>query len=174
MKPVRHTAANELPLGAEINEKFVKYLYHDSGLLLRVLDLDFGGSAPVKELILAGTEADLVNKGSLAELPVGWELVKPANLRHRYDLYYSENLSNGTTSEVDYVIPSQMKILPIKVKSGTSGKMKSLRLFMQKIKIGKTIRTTLENFSTIEYEDTDTMRGISIMPIYAVGRLTED
>lgn len=173
VKPVHHTAANGLPLGAETNGKFVKYLYLDSGLLLRVLDLDFGGSGPVKELVLAGTEADLVNKGSLAELSVGWELVKAANLRHRYDLYYWENLSNGTTSEVDYVIPSQMRILPIEVKSGTSGKMKSLRLFMQKKKIVKAIRTSLENFSTIEYEDADTVREISILPIYAVGRLTE-
>lgn len=172
VKPVRHTAANGLPLGAEINEKFVKYLYLDSGLLLRVLDLDFGGSEPIKQLILAGTEADLVNKGSLAELSVGWEMVKSANLRHRYDLYYWENLSQGTTSEVDYVIPSNLKILPIEVKSGTSGKMKSLRLFMQKKKIDRAIRTSLENFSTIEYNDDGTTRLIDILPIYAVGRLT--
>ncbi len=172
VKPVCHTAANVLPLGAEINEKFVKYLYLDNGLLLRVLDLDFGGSEPIKQLILAGTEADLVNKGSLAELSVGWEMVKSANLRHRYDLYYWENLSQGTTSEVDYVIPSNLKILPIEVKSGTSGKMKSLRLFMQKEKIDRAIRTSLENFSTIEYQQDGTTRQIEILPIYAIGRLT--
>lgn len=174
IKPVRHTAANGLPLGAEVNNKFIKYLYLDSGLLLRVFDLDFGGSGPVKELILVGTEADLVNKGSLAELSVGWELVKSANLRHRYELYYWENLSNGATSEVDYVIPDNLKILPVEVKSGTSGKMKSLRLFMQKKRIDRAVRTSLENFSILKYEDAGSAREISIIPIYAIGCLTED
>lgn len=173
IKPVRHTAANGLPLGAEVNNKFIKYLYLDSGLLLRVLDLDFGGSGPIKELILVGTEADLVNKGGLAELSVGWELVKSADMRHRYELYYWENLSNGTTSEVDYVIPYNMKILPVEVKSGTSGKMKSLRLFLQKKKIDRAVRTSLENFSKLIYEDTGSVREISIIPIYAIGCLTE-
>lgn len=40
IKEVSHTAANGLPLGAEVNRKFRKYIYLDSGLLLRVLDLD--------------------------------------------------------------------------------------------------------------------------------------
>ena len=37
IKRVSHTAANGLPLGAEINKKFRKYIYLDSGLLLRIL-----------------------------------------------------------------------------------------------------------------------------------------
>ena len=119
-------------MGAEVNEKFTKYLYLDSGLLLRILDLDFGGIKVLTEMILAGTEEDLVNKGNLAELTVGWELVKNADFRHRYELYYWENLAKGATAEVDYVMPKNMGVLPIEVKSGTSGKMKSLRMFMQK------------------------------------------
>ncbi|MDE5882874.1 MAG: AAA family ATPase [Muribaculaceae bacterium] len=173
IKAIRHTAANGLPLGAEVNEKFTKYIYIDSGLLLRVLDLDFGGSEPVNQLILAGTAEDLVNKGNLAELSVGWELVKAANFRHRYELFYWENLANGTTSEVDYVIPSNMVVLPIEVKAGVSGKMKSLRLFMAKKNLYKAVRTSLENFGVLTYDDVGTKRVISIIPVYAIGRLTE-
>ncbi len=173
IKAVRHTSANGMPLGAEVNEKFTRYIYLDSGLLLRVLDLDFGGAQHVNELILAGSEADLVNKGKLAELSVGWELVKAANFRHRYELFYWENLSNGTTSEVDYIIPYNMEVLPIEVKAGVSGKMKSLRLFMQKKDIAKAVRTSLENFGQLEYEDQGITRHIDIVPIYAIGRLTE-
>lgn len=169
IKPVRHSSANGLPLGAEVNEKFTKYLYLDSGLLLRVLDLDFGGALDVNELIIAGSETDLVNKGKLAELSVGWELVKASNFRHRYELFYWENLSNGATSEVDYVIPHNMKVLPIEVKAGTSGKMKSLRLFMQKKNLEKAVRTSLENFGQLEYSDADGNRCIDIVPIYAIG-----
>ena len=172
IKPVRHTAANGLPLGAEVNEKFTKYIFLDSGLLLSILDLDFGGAQRVNQLILAGSEEDLVNKGKLAELSVGWELVKASDFRHRYELYYWENLSNGATSEVDYVIPFDMNILPIEVKSGTSGKMKSLRLFIQKKLLTMGIRTSLENFGILRYEDQDASRTIRIIPIYAIGRLT--
>lgn len=174
IKPVRHTAANGLPLGAEINGKFTKYLFLDSGLLLSILDLDFGGARSINQLILAGSEEDLVNKGKLAELSVGWELIKASDFRHRYELYYWENLSNGATSEVDYVIPFNMKVLPIEVKSGTSGKMKSLRLFMQKKQLTLGIRTSLENFGILRYDGPDATRTINIIPIYAIGRLTHE
>lgn len=172
IKPVRHSAANGLPLGAEVNDKFTKYIYLDSGLLLSILDLDFGGAKSINELILAGSEEDLVNKGKLAELSVGWELVKSADFRNRYELYYWENLSNGATSEVDYVIPYNMKVLPIEVKSGTSGKMKSLRLFLQKKNLTLGIRTSLENFGQLNYTVADHTGNIDICPIYAIGRLT--
>ena len=172
IKSVRHTAANGMPLGAEVNEKFTKYIYLDSGLLLRVLDLDFGGADPVNELILAGTEENLVNKGKLAELSVGWELVKAAPFRSRYELFYWENLAKGTSSEVDYVIPRDMEILPIEVKAGTSGKMKSLRLFMEKKKLSQAVRTSLENFGLLSFDAENSHSEISIIPIYAIGRLT--
>ena len=153
IKAVRLTSANGLPLGAEVNEKFSKYIFLDSGLMLRVLDLDFGGAQAITEIILAGSEEDLVNKGIMAELSVGWELVKGADVRHRYELYYWENLAKGATSEVDYVIPENMQILPIEVKAGTSGKMKSLRLFMQKKNLNHAVRTSLENFGSLEITD---------------------
>lgn len=173
IKKVSHTAANGLPLGTEVNEKFAKYNYLDTGLLLRILELDFGSAKPLTDMIVAGSEADLVNKGSLAELSVGLELLKASNVRHRYELHYWENLSNGTTSEVDYVIPYDMKVLPIEVKSGTSGKMKSLRLFMQKKDISKAVRTSLENFNILTYDDNGTPREIDIIPIYAIGNLLQ-
>lgn len=172
--PVRHTAANGLPLGAEVNEKFTKYIYLDTGLLLRILDLDFGGADEVNRLIIAGTEEDLVNKGKLAEMSVGLEMLKAADSRHRYELYYWENLNKGATSEVDYVIPFKMRILPIEVKAGTSGKMKSLRLFIERKNLTRGIRTSLENFGELIVEDNGISRHIDIIPTYAISHLTEN
>ena len=51
IKRVSHTAANGLPLGAEVKEKFRKYIYLDSGLLLRILDMDLGGARQLTDLI---------------------------------------------------------------------------------------------------------------------------
>ena len=174
VKRVSHTAANGLPLGAETNEKFRKYIYLDSGLLLRILDMDLGGARQLTDLIVAGTAEDLVNKGGLAEMVLGWEMIKYNNPRSQHDLYYWENTAEGTRSEVDYVIARDMKVLPIECKSGTSGKMKSLFLFMHNRHLTDGIRCSLENFSTIENvdnKDNNAVRRIRILPLFAISNL---
>ncbi len=40
--PITHTAANGLPLGAETNEKFRKFLMMDTGMMLHLLGLTLG------------------------------------------------------------------------------------------------------------------------------------
>lgn len=174
VKRVSHTAANGLPLGAEVNEKFRKYIYLDSALLLRILDMDLGGARQLTDLIVAGTAEDLVNKGGLAEMVLGWELIKYNNPRSQHDLYYWENTADGTRSEVDYIIARDMKVLPIECKSGTSGKMKSLHLFMHNKHLTDAIRCSLENFALLESCDKkadDAVRRIQILPLYAISNL---
>lgn len=174
VKRVSHTAANGLPLGAEVNEKFRKYIYLDSALLLRILDMDLGGARQLTDLIVAGTAEDLVNKGGLAEMVLGWELIKYNNPRSQHDLYYWENTADGTRSEVDYIIARDMKVLPIECKSGTSGKMKSLHLFMHNKHLTDAVRCSLENFALLESCDKkadDAVRRIQILPLYAISNL---
>lgn len=162
---VQHTAANGLPLGAEVNKKFTKYILLDSGLLLCLLNMDTNGTQELTQDILTATAADLVDKGSLTEMVAGLELIKYALPKRKYELYYWENLANGTTSEVDYILSRNMKVLPMEVKSGTSGKMKSLRLFMQKKHLTHAIRCSMENFSRLEND------GIDIIPLYAISNI---
>ena len=174
IKRVSHTAANGLPLGAEINDKFRKYIYLDSGLLLRILDLDLGSARQLTDLIIAGTAEDLVNKGGLAEMMLGWELIKYNNPRSQHDLYYWENMAEGTRSEVDYIIARDMRVVPIECKSGTSGKMKSLHVFMRQKHLRDALRCSLENFGLLESRDSqdgDAERRITIIPLYALSNL---
>ena len=174
IKRVSHTAGNGLPLGAEVNDKFRKYIYLDSGLLLRLLDLDLGGARQLTELIIAGTAEDLVNKGGLTEMVLGWELVKYNNPRTQHELYYWENTSEGTRSEADYIIARDLKVLPIECKAGTSGKMKSLYEFMRQKHLTEAIRTSLENFSELEHidkQDRDEVRHVRILPLFAFSNL---
>jgi predicted AAA+ superfamily ATPase len=168
---VSHTSANGLPLGLEVNEKFSKYMYLDTGLLLQMLEMDFGTVDEIKESILVDTATDLVNKGGLAELVVGWEMIKSADNSSRKELFYWENLSSGTTSEVDYVTVRNLKITPIEVKAGTIGKMKSLRVFMEKKNLKTAYRTSLENFGKISLPLESGDRTIYVIPIYAISRL---
>lgn len=174
IKRVSHTAANGLPLGAETNDKFRKYIYLDSGLLLRILDLDLGSARQLTDLIIAGTAEDLVNKGGLAEMMLGWELIKYNNPRSQHYLYYWENMAEGTRSEVDYIIARDMRVVPIECKSGTSGKMKSLHVFMRQKHLRDALRCSLENFGLLESRDSqdgDAERRITIIPLYALSNL---
>ena len=171
IKRVSHTSGNGLPLGAGVNDKFRKYIYLDSGLLLRILDLDLGGARQLTERIIAGTAEDLVNKGGLAEMVLGWELVKYNNPRSQHELYYWENTAEGTRSEVDYIIARDLKVLPVECKAGTSGKMKSLYEFMRQKHLTEAIRTSLENFSElvhIDRQDKDAVRRVQILPLFAI------
>ena len=174
--PIQMSAANGLPLGAQVNPKFTRYDYLDTGLLLRVLAMNYDSDKELTRLILAGEAPDLVNKGIVAELTAGLELLKSSNPQSKYDLFYWENLERNATSEVEYVIAKSARCLPIEVKSGTSGKMKSLRFFMNRKGLTVGIRSSLENFGRLEVSDTDdtgkpVRRIIGILPLYAVWRL---
>lgn len=164
IRPAVHTAANGIPLGAEINDKFVKYLFIDSGLLLRLLGLEnTSGQSKMSKLILAGTASDLVNKGHITEMVAGLELLKYNTPAQRHDLYYWQNLSRGALAEVDYVIVKDMKIVPLEVKSGTTGSMKSMYQFMSTKNLDYGIRTSLENFGELD--------SVDIIPLYALSNI---
>lgn len=105
---------------------------------------------------------------------LGWELVKYSNPRSQHDLYYWENIVEGTSSEVDYVIARNMKVMPIECKAGTSGKMKSLRLFMRNKHLAEAYRCSLENFALLENQDAqdrNSIRRIIVNPLYAISNI---
>lgn len=168
---VKMTSANGLPLGADVNPKFKKYIFLDTGLMLRIQGLDMGNDRAIDNFILTSSTTDLVNKGSLAEMFAGLEFIKNGNPRLPESLFYWENLSRGASAEVDYIASYNMEVLPIEVKSGVSGKMKSLRLFMQSKGLHMAIRTSLENFGKIEIknpEEEGSALTINIVPLYGI------
>lgn len=177
VKPVQYSAGNGLPLGAETNDKFRKYNYLDTGLMLRILDLELGSSQPLTELILTGAAEDLVNKGKISEMAAGWEIIKSMSPRTSHDLYYWENISDGCSAEVDYLLQQDLSVLPLEIKAGTTGKMKSLRSFMRSKHLTLGMRSSLENFGKISFVDAEDslhpeeQKTIFIHPLYALGSL---
>ncbi|MCD8210512.1 MAG: DUF4143 domain-containing protein, partial [Prevotella sp.] len=157
--------------------KYRKYLYLDSGLMLRILDMEIGSTRPLKELILAGTAEELVNKGALTEMVAGWEILKSKPHRMRHDIYYWENTSNGASAEVDYLTSKDMQVIPIEIKAGVTGKMKSLRLFMRGKHLLYGMRCSLENFGVLKFVDKDDtlhpkeQKYIYIHPLYCLSTL---
>jgi predicted AAA+ superfamily ATPase len=150
---VKHTAANGLPLGAEINPKKYKVILFDHGIFQRILGLKLSTH-------LVSDSFSVINKGNLAEQYTGTEIIKNNPNKSKAQLYYWHRDKRGSSAEVDYLVQQQNTILPIEVKSGTQGKMQSLRIFMKEKNIGTGMRVSLENFC--QYEN------IRVYPLYAI------
>ena len=78
-------------------------------------------------------------------------------------MYYWHREKRGSNAEVDYLINEGTQIVPVEIKSGSTGKMQSMNLFINEKKSSKGIRISLENFS--QYGK------ITVIPLYAVSNL---
>ena len=102
--PVVHTSATGLPLGADINPKKQKMLLLDTGILQRLQDLNLAD-------ILLSSDFSLVNKGSIAEMYTGLELIKNSSCYIPQQLYFWQREQKNNHAEVDYVIQQDEKII---------------------------------------------------------------
>lgn len=76
IKPVTHSDGNGVPLGAEENDSYRKYLFLDLGLMQTML------GTPAANVLLA-SDVDFVNKGAASEMFAGLELVKTTTVSRR-------------------------------------------------------------------------------------------
>ena len=154
--PVTHSSATGIPLGAQENPKKQKFILLDTGVFQRLLGMQLSD-------VLLSNDFSMINKGCIAELMAGMELLKASSCYEQTQLYYWHREVLNSSAEVDYVIQRGEKIIPIEVKSGTSGKMQSLHLFMNEKQSEYGVRTSLENFA--QYDK------IKVYPLYAIGNL---
>ena len=172
--PVVATSANGVPLDAESDEKRAKYLFLDSGLLLAILHLDGQLGHDLIKLIMTATPQDLINKGSITEMVAGLEISRYKSPVMRPRLFYWEKTGNSI-AEIDYLSIRSMKVLPIEIKAGTQGGMKSLWIFMREKHLNNAVRCSLENFGSFDYidhDDDNTIRHVDICPLYALSQLS--
>ena len=172
--PVTHTDANGLPLGDERDDSTRKMLLLDTGLMLRLLNMSLGDITTITTQILTASAADFVNKGPMAEMLAGLELLhyRTPNLKH--ELFYWMRQAKNATAEVDYVLPRDMQVLPFEVKAGVQGGMKSLWEFMRDKQLTEAVRCSLENFGMFDYTDSkaaNATRHVTIVPLYAISQL---
>ena len=172
--PVVGTSANGVPLDAESDEKRAKYLFLDSGLLLAILHLDGQLGHDLIKLIMTATPQDLINKGSITEMVAGLEISRYKSPVMRPRLFYWEKTGNSI-AEIDYLSIRSMKVLPIEIKAGTQGGMKSLWIFMREKHLNNAVRCSLENFGSFDYidhDDDNAIRHVDICPLYALSQLS--
>jgi uncharacterized protein len=152
---IPHSSAQGVPLGSQVNHRKFKMILCDVGLYQRLSGLRLSDE-------VTKDDRAAINSGAAAELLAGMELLASSPPRTHPGLFYWHRESRNSNAEVDYVIQAGSDIVPVEVKAGTRGSMRSLHMFLESHQTSPYgIRTSLEPFS--EYGD------IRVIPLYALG-----
>ena len=151
---IKSCHANGIPLGGDVNPKSNKFILLDTGLYLHECGLDIAD-------LIALEPTEFINGGKLAEVLVGLELLKSASPFTETELFYWHREATNSTAEVDYLMQHNAAVLPIEVKAGKRGAMKSLHLLMAEKGIELGVRTSQENLGAVG--------SIRIIPHYMIG-----
>jgi predicted AAA+ superfamily ATPase len=119
---IYHSACDGLPLRAGIDFRVSKVYWLDCGLLNRMQGLTWHVWQQNKKLVY---------EGHLAEQFVAQELIATQKSADPAPLCYWLREGKSGNSEVDFVVQRGTDLVPIEVKSGASGSLKSLASFMQ-------------------------------------------
>jgi uncharacterized protein len=112
----------------------------------------------------ARTDLLAIYRGAMAEQFVGQEMTASQN----ENLYYWSRPAKSSSAEVDYLAVLESTVHPVEVKSGVSGSLKSLHLFLSTYpNCGKAMV-----FSTRPYTDLPEQK-ITFMPLYWVYSVTK-
>lgn len=132
---IHHSSGNAVPLRAEKKERDFKLLFLDIGLVMRSLGLNI--------LDIQNNNLIIANKGSLAEQFIGQQWLSQFESHELPELYYWNREKTGTSAEIDYLFQVNGNIIPIEVKSGTTGSLKSLHVFAAEKKSAVALRYNL-------------------------------
>ncbi|MEA3495477.1 MAG: AAA family ATPase [Bacteroidota bacterium] len=117
---IYNTKATGIPLEHNINEKVFKTLFLDIGLSNHILKLRLTDIENLQTKI----------EGNLAEQFIGQELNCLPPYFTENNLYYWMREKRNSEAEIDYLTEIENKIIPIEVKSGKTGTLKSLQVFV--------------------------------------------
>jgi uncharacterized protein len=138
------THATGPPLGAEIDDRRYKLILLDTGLASASLGLSLADLARPEDLVMA-------NEGAIAEQAVGQALRVAEPPFHEPKLYYWARDTPGSEAEVDYLVQQGTRIVPVEVKAGSTGTMRSLHALMavRKWKRGVRINADLPSVTQV-------------------------
>ncbi len=133
LSKVIHSHANGLPLQAEMEEKIFKLIFLDIGLMNAICGLGW-------DVIVKMNETHLVNEGVIAEQFIGQHLQAMLSESPNRQLTYWLRQGRSSNAEVDYVLGLNGQIIPIEIKSGATGRLKSLHQFVGEKNVSLAVR----------------------------------
>lgn len=158
-----------IPLAAEENEKVFKVILLDVGLVSAIMGVVLMGNEKIEDIVR-------VNEGGISEQAVGQILRTIAPSYVDPALHYYAREQKGSEAELDYLLQFGTRIIPVEVKSGATGQMRSLHQFMGERKFPLAIRLNTEKPS-IAGVDMKTAKGdrakykLLNLPFYLAGEI---
>ena len=166
---VKHSHGNGIPLGAETDDRAFKVLFLDVGLLCRACGLSVLDVEKESDIIL-------VNSGAVCEQLVGQHLLLSGTFYDDPILHCWMRDKPNSSAEVDYLTAIGPHVIPVEVKAGATGRLKSLHLFLSEKKCGFGLRFNSDIPSLL---DTRVSRGATdempfrllSLPFYMLGQM---
>ena len=124
------SASGQLPIVNNL-KKSPKLLYLDTGLV--------NYQAGLRTEIMNIQDINAVYHGQLSEQITGQTFLSQA-IRKNVNLSYWYREQKGSISEIDYLISSHNKLIPVEVKSGKTGTLRSLHNFIDENRSNFAIR----------------------------------
>jgi predicted AAA+ superfamily ATPase len=149
----------------ENQKKSPKIIFLDSGLV--------NYSLGIREDLFTTSDLNIIYQGQIAEQVVG-QALQTLTYARRYHFAYWFRDSKNSLAEIDFLTQWKSRIIPIEVKSGKTGHLKSLHLFMNHGSTPAALRIHPGNLyiQDIERADGSTYKLLSL-PFYLVYRLQE-
>jgi predicted AAA+ superfamily ATPase len=169
---VRYSAATGIPLGGDAADKFRKAILLDIGLFHALADTPAADRFPPWHDLAPSI------RGQLAEQLVGQALLLGGDPTGDGPRLFHWQREGGRPGEIDFVIQTGGRIIPIELKSGASGAMKSLHQFMFDKKLRFAIRID-ENPPSLATISVTTTQGNPVryrllsLPIYLAWRAVD-
>lgn len=130
---VTHSHCTGLPLQADIEERIYKLIFLDVGLMNAICGLSWS-------VISRMEDDELINEGAIAEQFVGQHLLEVLSDTTNRSLTYWLREGRSANAELDYVIALSGQVIPVEVKAGATGSLKSLHQFVGEKGVRQAIR----------------------------------
>lgn len=171
---VIHSHCSGLPLQADIEEKVYKLLFLDIGLMNAICGLDWRNISQMDE-------AKLINQGAIAEQFIGQHLQAMLSDKPNRELNYWLREGKSCNAELDFVVAIGGEIVPIEVKSGATGALKSLHQFMGSKKARIAVRfdtqppsmQQIDTLIMLNKQQQQIQYPLLSLPLYLVERMEE-
>jgi uncharacterized protein len=150
---VTRSTADGLPLGANTRDRFFKVIFLDVGLMQNLCGL---ASDIVQEKDLMA-----IYRGALMEQFVGQELIAYEDCYTKPELFYWARDAKSSSAELDYVCQHEAGVVPLEVKTGKTGRLKSLLLFLEEKQYAWGVKVSA---SPLQYE-----KPVLSVPFYLLG-----
>jgi len=165
---VQHSSCTGIPLSATADARKFKTIFLDVGIMSTACGLNLLDYEKVEDVML-------INSGSICEQYIGQHLLFSQQFFKEPELHYWVREKKGSSAEVDYVIAEGPRIVPVEVKAGKSGSLKSLQIFINEkcpdicVRFNSEPPSFFKGLTTLPDQQNTPFRLLSL-PLYMAGQ----